>query len=69
MLVRVVRVPALPGGISIFVDDHPDGLILWVLQSEWPELTAMVLELALNVTRTHWTRNAATAMRASLRAV
>lgn len=49
MRVRVVRVACLPGGLSIFVDDQPDGLIIWVLEQDFSANAAKLLQAAFNM--------------------
>lgn len=69
MRVRVVRVACLPGGVSIFVDDQPDGLIIWVLERDYSADAATLLEVAFNVTVCYWIRRPAMERRQTLRAV
>lgn len=70
MLVRVVRVACLPGGLSMFVDDQPDCMVIWVLKGEYTLSQAAAWEAALNTARNYWSRNPAQcAGRPSLRAV
>lgn len=68
MLVRVERVASLPGGLSIFFDDQPDSLVIWVLEDECSEDQAANLEMGFNVLVWYWLRKPA-ALRANLRAV
>lgn len=68
MMVRVVRVASLPGGISMFVDDQPDGLVIWVLEKDYTTHQTAMLEAAFNVAVWYWTRKPA-GSRTNLRAV
>lgn len=68
MMVRVERVASLPGGLSIFFDDQPDSLVIWVLEDDYPEAQLASLEMGLNVLVWYWSRKPA-ALRANLRAV
>lgn len=47
MRVRVIRVEAIPFGLSALVDEQPDSLIVWLLDSEWPEDPARLVEQIL----------------------
>lgn len=49
MSVRVIRVGAIPFGLSVLVDEQPDDLIVWVLASKWPQEQADLLERILAV--------------------
>lgn len=69
MRVRVVRVACLPGGLSIFVDDQPSGLIIWVLEADYSADAVALLEEAFNVAVCYWVRLSAVGRRPSLRAV
>jgi hypothetical protein len=69
MRVRAVRVAHLPGGLSIFVDDQPDGLIIWMLEEDYSAEAAVLLESAFNTVVCYWTRKPATDRRRNLRAV
>jgi hypothetical protein len=68
MLVRVVRVPSMPGGLSLVVDDHPECPVIWVLEEDYSSAAAAMLESAMNVSIWYWDRKPAAA-RARLRAV
>lgn len=68
MLVRVIRVAAIPGGLSLVIDDQPDCLVVWVLEKDYSAAAANMLEAAMNVSVWHWTRRPAV-LRANLRAV
>lgn len=69
MRVRVVRVACLPGGLSIFVDDQPDGLIIWVLEQDFSANAAKLLQAAFNMAVCYWERKPNADRRPSLRAV
>jgi hypothetical protein len=45
--VRVIRVGSIPFGLSVLIDDQPGSLIVWLLECEWPEATAELLERVL----------------------
>lgn len=68
MLVRVIRVAAMPGGLSLVVDDQPDCPIVWVLEEDYSAAAASMLEAAMNVSVWYWDRKPAV-RRANLRAV
>lgn len=53
-MVRVVRVPALPGGVSIFIDDQPDSTVIWVLEGDYTRDKASELEQAFNTIVSYW---------------
>ncbi|WP_331445806.1 hypothetical protein [Streptomyces xanthochromogenes] len=67
-MVRVVRVRSLPGGLSIFVDDQPDSLVIWVLEDDFKPEAAQMVEAAFNLSVYYWLRKPAL-HRSSLRAV
>jgi hypothetical protein len=69
MRVRVVRVACLPGELSVFVDDQPDGLIIWVLEKDYSADAATLLEVAFNTVVCYWARKPAAYRRQTLRAV
>lgn len=70
MMVRVVRVACLPGGLSIFVDDQPDSLVIWVLKEDYSKDQVAMLEAAFNILNEYWARKPAMCPgRPSLRAV
>lgn len=52
MGVRVVKVGSIPFGLSVLVDERPGSLIVWLLESEWPQETAELLEQVLRSVRT-----------------
>ena len=67
MMVRVVRVACLPGGLSMFVDQQPDSMVIWVLTEDYSEDQVTMLEAALNTLAGYHSRKPA--RRAVLRAV
>ncbi len=48
MMVRVVRVACLPGGLSMFVDEQPASMVIWVLKEDYSEDQVAMWESALN---------------------
>ena len=42
--VHVIRVVSIPGGLSALVQEVPEGLVVWLLESEWLESDALFLE-------------------------
>lgn len=70
MMVRVVRVACLPGGLSIFVDDQQESLVVWVLKKDYTAAQVAMLEARYNRLNAARSRRAAVhAGRAQLRAV
>lgn len=67
MLVRVIRVPAMPGGLSLVIDDQPGSPILWVLEEDFSPAAAAMLESAMTVSTWYWERKPT--VRARLHAV
>lgn len=47
MSVRVIRVGSIPFGLSVLIDDQPGSLVVWLLERDWPEATAELLEQVL----------------------
>jgi hypothetical protein len=45
--VRVIRVGAIPFGLSALVDQQPGSLVVWLLESDWSEATARLMEQVL----------------------
>lgn len=37
MRVRVIRVGSIPFGLTVLIDQEPGSLVVWLLDSEWPE--------------------------------
>lgn len=52
MGVHVVRVGDIPFGMSVLIDEQPGSLVVWLLESEWPEAVARLIERVLNVLHT-----------------
>jgi hypothetical protein len=46
--VRVVRVGSIPFDLSVLIDEQPGSLVVWLLESEWTESMARVLEQVLS---------------------
>lgn len=69
MWVRVIRVPAIPGGVSVFFDDQPEGIVIWLQEDEFSESTAAAFQAGLSLLSLHWTRIEGVEMRGHLRAV
>lgn len=38
----------MPGGLSVFVDDQPESVIIWVLREDYSRRQVAVLEASLN---------------------
>lgn len=66
--VRVVRVGSIPFGLSVLVDERPGSLVVWLLESDWPEPSARRVEQILRV-RCALQANAATTAQLDLHAV
>lgn len=49
--VRVIRVGSIPYGLSALVDEQQDSLVVWLLESDWPEEMATLVEQALKAVR------------------
>jgi len=66
--VRVIRVGSIPYGLHALVDEQPGSLVVWLLESEWPEDLARLIEQILATT---WPagRGFATALQPGLNAV
>lgn len=47
MRARVIRVKTIPFGLSALVDEQPGSLVVWLLESEWSEARARLVEQAL----------------------
>ncbi|WP_200309178.1 hypothetical protein [Streptomyces adelaidensis] len=47
--VHVIRVGSIPLGLSVLVDERPGSLVVWLLESEWSESLARVVEQLLRV--------------------
>ena len=47
MRVRVIRVAAIPCGLSVLVDEQAGSLVVWLLESEWPQPLAQSVEQIL----------------------
>lgn len=48
MSVRVIRVGSIPFGLSVLVDKRPGSVVVWLLESEWPDsATVGLLEQVL----------------------
>jgi hypothetical protein len=45
--VRVIRVGAIPFGLSVLVDEQPGSLVVWLLDSDWSEDLARHIEQIL----------------------
>lgn len=70
MQLHVVRVEEILPGVEIFVDDQPDGFVVWVRADVMTEAAAHLLEAALNLSIMYWRRCARGAgARGGLRAV
>jgi hypothetical protein len=41
-------VGSIPFGLSVLIDEEPNSLVLWLLESEWPEPMARFLEQVLS---------------------
>jgi len=47
--VRVVRVGSIPFGLSALIDEQPGSLVVWLLEGDWPEPLARLIEQIMNV--------------------
>lgn len=48
MRVHVIKVGSIPFGLSVLVDKRPGSVVVWLLESEWPDsVTAELLEQVL----------------------
>lgn len=58
MLVRMVRMPYLPGGVTAIYDGQPDGLVIWVQEDAISERAALMMERLYSVAVHYWQRPA-----------
>lgn len=56
MLVRMVRMPYLPGGLTAIFDDQDDGLVIWVQEDIISEGAARMMERLYSVAVYYWQR-------------
>lgn len=55
-MIRVVRVPAIPGGPVIYIDDLPDSCYIWVCEDYMTAQTAALIERVLCIGAECWMR-------------